>query len=117
MGGQLRALLLLLLLLRPVALVSENDDDDYIVDGEEEDDCVDNGEGYLVGLTEEDIASHSIEIIPGSKEGIVWCIVDGNYIEVLNSKSVDGNTYWRLGQGAHAGSTYTRTVKHGVCSN
>ena len=94
MDGQLRALLLLLLLLRPVALVSENDDDNYIVDGEEEDEDVDNGEDYLVGLSEEDLASHSIQIIPGSKEGIVWCIVDGKYIEVLNGKSVDGNTYW-----------------------
>ena len=75
MGGQLQALLLLLLLC-PVALLSEDDDDyiqnddDYIQEGEEEDDC-DGGQGYLQGLTEEDIASHSIEIIAGVRQDVV----------------------------------------------
>ena len=76
MGGQLQALLLLLLLC-PVALLSEDEDDDYIQnnddyiqEGEEEDDC-DGGQGNLQGLTEEDIASHSIEIIKGIRQDVV----------------------------------------------
>ena len=92
MGETLRALLLLLLLLGPVALLGE--DDDSIEEGEEEDYGDDDGQGYLVGLSEEDMANHTIELIAGIRPGAVWCIVDGSYIQVLNSQSVDCNTYW-----------------------
>ena len=94
MSGRLRALLLLLLLLRPVALLSDNEDDNYIEEAEEDDNGADDGQGYLVGLSEEDMADHTIELIPGTRPGAVWCIVDGSFIQVLNSQSVDCNTFW-----------------------
>ena len=87
MGGTLRPLLL-----SPVALLGE--DNDSIEDGEEEDYGDDDDQGYLVGLSEEDMASHTIELIAGIRPGAVWLIVDGNYIQVVNSQSVDCNTYW-----------------------
>ena len=93
MGGTLRDFLLLLLLLGPVALLGE--DDDSIEDGEEEDYGDDDDQGYLVGLSEEDMASHTIELIAGIRPGAVWCIVYGSYIQVVNSQSVDLHSQYR----------------------
>ena len=69
MGGTLRPLLL-----SPVALLGE--DNDSIENGEEEDNGDDDGQGYMVGLSEEDMANHTIELIAGIMPGAVWCIVD-----------------------------------------
>ena len=34
----------------------------------------DDGQGYLVGLSEEDMANDTIELIAGVMPGAVWCI-------------------------------------------
>ena len=49
---------------------------DSIENGEEEDNGDDDGQGYMVGLSEEDMANHTIELIAGIMPGAVWCIVD-----------------------------------------
>ena len=94
MVGRLLLLLLLLLLL-PEALSTfdpEDGDDDGDEGGEEGGEG--DGEGYLQGLDDADMASHTIELMPGSKEGVIWSVLNGSFIQILNTVSVGGETYW-----------------------
>ena len=40
------------------------------------------------------VRTHTIELMPSSKEGVIWSILNGSFISILNSVSIDGETYW-----------------------
>ena len=71
------------------------------VDGRDEiDDCSedDNDEIDFIEIEEVDeevdVTEHTIELMEGKTKDVIWCILDNNFIHLVNTKSVDERTFW-----------------------